>query len=82
MDVLKEMSDCVQLLCDEGNIHSSSGLDDARDAVAELIEAANSVSESCTKHYGHAMLLHLDVAATGGKNERLKAALSRVRGAE
>lgn len=46
MDVLKEMSDCVQLLYDEGNIHSASGLDDARDAVAELIDACNYLSRS------------------------------------
>lgn len=59
---------------------TADSLDKARAAVAELIEAANAVSESCTKHYGHSMLLHLDVAATGGKNERLKAALSRVLG--
>lgn len=80
MDVLKEMSDCVQLLCDEGNIHSSSGLDDARDAVAELIEAANAVSEACVKHYGYGIDLHIALTGKGGKNERLLAALSRVRG--
>lgn len=49
--------------------------------LSELIEAANAVSESCVKHYGAAMSLHLDVAGSGGKNERLQAALARIEGA-
>lgn len=53
-----------------------------RAAVAELIEAAGSVSAAIVEHYGNAMGLHLALAATGGLNERLAAALARVKGAQ
>ena len=53
----------------------------AREAVAELIEAASAVSTSCAYNYGDATGLHLDLAASGGLNERLAAALARVKGA-
>jgi len=48
--------------------------------VAELIEAAGSVSDATVEHYGNAMGLHLALAATGGLNERLSAALAGVKG--
>ncbi len=82
VDVLAVLEHAFISLRIDGRVSESDQIDLARAAVAELIEAANAVSESCTRHYGHSMLLHLDVAASGGKNERLRAALSRVRGAE
>ncbi|HIE0523770.1 TPA: hypothetical protein ACXJLS_000362 [Stenotrophomonas maltophilia] len=51
-----------------------------RVAVAELIEAASQVSEAAVKHYGNCMGLHLALTGIGGLNERLAAALARVKG--
>lgn len=54
---------------------------EARDAVAELIEAAEQVSDASVKHYGDCMGLHLSLTGIGGLNERLAAALAHVKGA-
>lgn len=74
VDVLKLMD---YMISQDGRL---VGLHEARAAVAEMIEAAGSVNDATVEHYGNAMGLHLALAATGGLNERLSAALARVKG--
>lgn len=81
VDVLAVMDQAAEVLLDERRATCANRLEDARAAVAELIEAAAPVSEAAVKHYGNCMGLHLELTGVGGLNERLAAALSRVKGA-
>lgn len=80
VDVLAVIDEAVATLRDDGNRALPGDLEIARAAVAELIEVAGSVSDAAVAHYGDAMGLHLALAATGGLNERLSAALAGVKG--
>lgn len=91
IDVLAVIDAAIKRLNDSipvGEAWSGAQLDEeddlreARAAVAELIEAAGSVSDATAENYGNAMGLHLALASTGGLNERLSAALARVKGAQ
>lgn len=56
--------------------------DEALVALTELIEVVGLVNDAAVAHYGDAMALHLALSATGGLNERLSAALARVKGGD
>lgn len=82
VDVLAVMSRVEdKVSCSDFWDVSITDLLEARAAVAELIEAAAQVSDASVKHYGNCMGLHLSLTGIGGLNERLAAALSRVKGA-
>lgn len=81
IDVLAVLDESIRHAEERGNIERSDRLQAARAAVAELIDAAAPVSEAAVKHYGNYMGLHLELTGVGGLNERLAAALARVKGA-
>lgn len=71
VDVLAVLDGAVEVLLDEGMVTTASSIEKARAAVAELIELAEETIDD------------YDVGAIWGHQiERLRAALSRVRGAE
>lgn len=69
VDVLAEMDRASIRLFDAG-LHGDLSIDAARDAVAELVEAAQAVENSCVRHDANDADLF----------RRLDAALARVKG--